>query len=115
MRKSIALILAMAERCREIITESTSPAIRLPPSLNRSHLEWMCQQIIEHADEWPETKAHRWIGFLQGALIANEIINLDAAKRLFDQAKIEYAEPDPDLLDHLNPASLFEIELGGQG
>lgn len=38
------------------------------------HLIWMCKQIIEHTGyvpkEWSITKLHRWIGYIQGVMIA---------------------------------------------
>ena len=32
---------------------------------------WMCNKIEEHSETGPATKLHRWIGFVQGALLAH--------------------------------------------
>lgn len=37
------------------------------------YLIWMCREIIkgkEDYDNWSDTKLHRWIGYIQGVLIA---------------------------------------------
>lgn len=36
--------------------------------LLKQHLKWMCLQIEAEAENWHPTKAHRWIGFIQGVL-----------------------------------------------
>lgn len=33
------------------------------------YLMWMCHEIINHK-RWDESKAHRWIGYIQGAMVA---------------------------------------------
>ena len=48
-------------------------------------------------------------------LIANRVIDLAEAKRMFDRAKVAYPESDEDLLDHLDPTSGFELDIGGLG
>ena len=44
-------------------------------------------QIEEHAEDGPATKLHRWIGFVQGAMLANRMLDLDGLKAMFDDAK----------------------------
>jgi hypothetical protein len=34
---------------------------------------------------------------------------------MFDRAKIAYPETDDDLVDHLDPNSSFELDIGGLG
>jgi hypothetical protein len=117
MNQSDLLTLAMADKCREMIEQSGRPAIDLPAALGPKHLLWMCAQIERHAESWPMTKVHRWIGYIQGGMIANHILGLDDAKKMFDIAKNSYgaSSNDPDLVDHLNVETAFEIEFGGQG
>lgn len=115
MSDNIPLIIAMAERCEEMIRASDNPGLDQPTSLQARHLEWMCKQIGKHAGEWPATKTHRWIGFIQGAMIANRMIDLAGAKSMFDQTKNRHGEADEDLLDHLDPGKPFKLEIGGQG
>src|SRR5689334_22786311 len=111
------LIVAMAEKCRSMIQAAPSGTCELPKPLRPPHLIWMCDRIEREADNWPETKLHRWIGFIQSAMLANGIVDLPGAKAMFDSAKTAYRQTsaDPDLTDHLNPDSSFELEVGGQG
>jgi hypothetical protein len=78
----------------------------------------MCNKIEEHAEDSPATKLNRWIGFVQGAMLANRMLDLDGLKAMFDNAKRDHgetAEDLEDLLDHLDPTSSFEFDIGGQG
>ena len=115
MSDNSLLMTAMAERCRDMIRAWEAPSLDQPASLQPKYLEWMCGKIATHASEWPASKAHRWIGFIQGAMIANGMIDLDGARRMFDGAKNAYGKADEDLLDHLDPDSSFELDIGGQG
>ena len=114
---NVSLITAMAIQCRELIQQSQSGDTALPKVLSSKHLLWMCSEIEAHADQWPGTKLHRWIGYIQCGMIANRMLDLDGAKRMFDQAKNDHAshDPDSDLVDHLNSDNPFELEIGGQG
>jgi len=111
----VLLLVAMADRCRDIISTKRQSEVTQPPSLQPEHLLWMCRQVVAHRNDWRATKVHRWIGFVQAALIAGGMLDLHEAKAMFDQAKIAYGVPDDDLLDHLDPSSPFRLELGGQG
>jgi hypothetical protein len=117
MEQKNLLIVAMAAECRRMIQTSPQSASHLPPALWPAHLLWMCDRIEEHAENWPAIKVHRWIGYVQGGLIANRILRVDQLRRMFDVAKNSYGASgeDLDLVDHLNPASAFEIETGGEG
>lgn len=118
MTQTSSLVLAMAERCRAVIRQSTKLDSDLPQPLHSRHLLWMCDQISERADEWPTTKQHRWIGFIQCGMLANRMLDLKGAKAMFDEAKSTYADSgaeEDDLLDHLDPNCSFSLDLGGQG
>ena len=115
MSDSLLLITAMAERCRDIIAAWEAPSLDQPASLQPKYLEWMCGKVIRHAGDWPASRVHRWIGFVQGAMIANRMIDLEGARRMFDVAKNAYGKPNEDLLDHLDPDHSFELDIGGQG
>ncbi len=109
------LIAAMAQKCREIIEAAPVEESGLPADLRPAHLLWMCDRIERHASNWPEVKLHRWLGFLQGAMLAHRMVDLFRAKSMFDEAKRAFLPPnDRDLLDHLDPDSAFELELGGE-
>jgi hypothetical protein len=123
-RRSIAvdqgnlLMVAMAERCLNIIQNKTEDVrFGLPASLRPDHLRRMCNLIVEHAENWPDTKLHRWLGFVQAGMIANLMLDLDGAKAMFNKVKEEFGSiaKDQDLIDHLDPTTSFEMEMGGQG
>lgn len=77
----------------------------------------MCRQVEQHAADWPAIKLHRWIGFVQCGMVANQILDFAGAKAMFDQAKNAYGEvaDDPDLVDRLDPNCSFDMDIGGQG
>ena len=114
MDKSELLLVAMADKCRDYIHEIKANSDELPPPLRPEHLRWMCDNIIKNAEAWPASRLHRWIGFIQCALIANGALSLEDAKRMFDEAKIAYAEVDDDLIDHLDSSKSFRLEFGGE-
>ena len=109
------LVVAMAQKCRGLIQEWETPDVDLPKALQPKHLLWMCNKIDEHAEDGPATRMHRWIGFIQGAMMAHRMLDHGGAKAMFDQAKIAYGESSDDLLDHLDPRSSFKVDIGGQG
>jgi hypothetical protein len=112
-------IAAMADKCRMLVEVAGVSSSDLPESLRTPHIRWMCKQIALHAaiEDWPDTKLHRWLGFVQSAMMANRILDLNGAKTMFDSVKNEYRAmaDDQDLFDHLNSESSFELDLGGQG
>jgi hypothetical protein len=48
----------------------------------------MCDRIEKHAADWPDTKLHRWIGFVQCAMMANGILDLASTKKMFDSVRM---------------------------
>lgn len=109
------LVVAMAQHCRDMIKAWDEPVRDQPISLQLKHLVWMCDEIVGHAEVWPAIKIHRWIGFVQGGMIANGLIRLKHAKNMFDEIKENYTGSNADLLDHLNPDDEFELDIGGEG
>jgi hypothetical protein len=109
------LIKAMAEECRGLILEWNKFDLDLPESLQPRHLERMCDRIEKHAKDWSAVKLHRWIGFVQCAMMANRILDLDGIKAMFDKVKNAYGETGEELLDHLDPEDSFELDIGGEG
>jgi hypothetical protein len=109
------LLVAMADECKRLIVESDKTQPDLPKALQPKHLLWMCKQIEQHAEHGPDTKLHRWIGFIQCGMMANQMLDLDGAKAMFDKAKIAHGETSEDLLDHLDTKSSFKLEIGGEG
>lgn len=118
MDNSYLLITAMAAKCQRLILEHASTTVELPKAMQPRHLIWMCHQIEHHSQDQPSTRSHRWIGFIQCAMLAQDILDLDGLKAMFDEAKRDHgetAEDLEDLTDHLDPSSSFEFEIGGEG
>jgi hypothetical protein len=118
MEQANLLVIAMADKCQRIIQDKAKDIrFGLPASLGPDHLRWMCKLIVEHAEDWPAIKLHRWIGFVQAGMIANFMLDLAGAKAMFSKTKEEYGSiaKDQDLLDHLDPTTSYEMEIGGQG
>lgn len=119
MADNVPMIVAMAERCEALLLNRSAARIEgapdQPEHLRARHLVWMCREIARHSGEWSEAKVQRWLGFVQGAMIATDVIGLRDAKTMFEAERSEHGKPDQDLLDHLDPGHAFEIELGGQG
>ena len=117
MEAARALIVAMAAQCRSVMQNAKADDSSLPEALQRKHLRWMCSNIEKHAEDWPDSKLHRWIGFVQCGIMANQILDLQGVKSMFDQAKIAFGGTgqDDDLVDHLDVDNPFELDLGGQG
>ena len=109
------LIRAMVEECRSVILAWRKPDLDLPEALQPKHLERMCERIETHLEDWPSNRLHRWIGFIQCAMMAHRMLDLDGAKTMFDKAKNAYGEASEDLVDHLDPTDFFELDIGGQG
>ncbi|MCA9064218.1 MAG: hypothetical protein KDA96_14205 [Planctomycetaceae bacterium] len=118
MDNASLLVVAMAEKCKRVIQEWDDYDARLPKALHRKHLLWMCEKIVQHAEVGPAHKLHRWIGFIQCAMLANRMLDLDQLKAIFDEAKLAHQEASADLedmLEHLDPTNSFEFDIGGQG
>ena len=109
------LMKAMIERCRDLILQHDNPGLDRPIPLRPKHLIWMCDRLLKQIDLWKATKLNRWIGFIQCAMIANGIIDLEQAKEMFERAKNAFGEPSQDLLDHLDPDKAFSFDIGGEG
>ena len=116
MSNSDLLMQEMVDQCRRLVGQLTDDRnSHLPIPLRHEHLSWMCDQLEQNLEFWPDSKLHRWIGFIQGALLANGVVDLEGLKSMFDHAKIAYGTLGEDLFDHLNPDSTFELDIGGQG
>jgi hypothetical protein len=118
MEQDRLLIVAMAEKCKAIVQNKPEDTrFALQQQLRPRHLLWMCNQILQHADDWPAIKLHRWLGFLQCGMMANLMLDMQGAKTMFNEAKKAYGKigDDHDLVDHLDPEKTFEMDIGGQG
>jgi hypothetical protein len=108
------LVAAMAEECRQRLAAAAETGANVPLALHKSHLLAMCDTIVEHAETGDPLKLHRWLGFIQAALIANGTLDLEQVKTMFDAAKNAYGVASDDLIDHLDATNLFEVDIGGE-
>lgn len=49
-------------------------------SLKSNHHEWICgmtKSLEENVNIWPVDKTNRWIGFIQGVMYCNCLLNID--------------------------------------
>lgn len=68
-----------AARCREFVNKATS----LPdnhPEYGRDHLHYMIDEIA--SGRVSGEKSHRWLGFLQGVLVATGTVTLKEMKQI---------------------------------
>ena len=85
------------------------------PNTQLENLIWMCKQV-QTQEDWPSSKRHRWLGYVQGVLIALGISTVEDEKKLVAKAKEYFIEyKDTDLKDHNDPDSPFQIDIGGEG
>jgi hypothetical protein len=73
---------------------------------------WMCTKIESYAETWPATKLHRWIGFIQAAMVAHRMLDLNRAKAMFDKAKTAHAGDDDEMSDHLDAEHEYNVKIG---
>jgi hypothetical protein len=115
MDNSRLLVVAMADKCRSLILQFDAPDLDLPDELQTKHLLSMCNKIEQYAEDGDASKLHRWIGFIQAAMLANRMLDSSRLKAMFDEAKCAYAGVGEDWMDHLDPTDSFECDIGGQG
>lgn len=113
--KQALVVAAMARKCCDLL-EGRSTSNALPRTLQPDYLLWMANQIAQHTEVWPATKLHRWIGYLQGGMVANQILDFDGAKAMFQAVRkvVDGIDVDQDLIDHLDPENPFRLEMGGE-
>jgi hypothetical protein len=86
-----------ATDCGRVIRESVEPEAVGPIEPNDEgtspgHLIWMCQQVDANFDQWSSTRMHRWLGFIQGVMVAFQWTNLEHVKRSISAWKNTYPE-----------------------
>ena len=108
------LAVEIARHCEEIILEFKAT---LGPGLLRTrHLLEMCEKIEKNADDWPVTKLHRWIGFIQGCLVMAGLTTIEKESQFVRETKQKITETvDEELKDHHDSDNHFELELGESG
>ena len=77
----------------------------------------MCDHIANNAEDCSEPKLHRWLGFIQSAMLANHMLTFEELRIMLGNVKNTYdvQSDDQDLFDHLDPHNSFRMDLGGEG
>lgn len=89
-----------------------------PKETTPEHLIWMLEHLSVKAEkeEWPETKVHRWLGYVMGCLASHRTCTLPCLKGITAEAKQYYFEKEDDeLRDHSDPDHPFTLDIGGEG
>lgn len=90
--ESLLVARAYATCLRKQITDNIKTrngdagAGSLPKEAHLPHLVWMCDEIISNLVFTP-SKAHRWIGFIQGVLIVRGLQSVAAEHEQYVEAK----------------------------
>ncbi len=48
-----------------------------PDELSHRHLLWMCNEVLDNHNIWPDHKSNRWLGYVQGVLTALKVMSVD--------------------------------------
>lgn len=67
-----------------LLARYSTLALGLPCTHDKTsgeHIVWMLEQLAKD-EEQSVTKKHRWLGFIQGVLIANGVTSVDAEREL---------------------------------
>lgn len=67
----------LLQRCAAILEKAGPAHAAEPDGCGRSHLLWMCASAQEHASEWPIDKLSRWLGFIQGVMTFQGLLNVE--------------------------------------
>lgn len=74
----------LKERLLNLPSESRQP----DDKTSIKHLTWMCDQVISHnAKGWSVTKAHRWIGYIQGVMTVRGYTTVDTERDEYRELK----------------------------
>ena len=64
-------------RYQHLIAKNADKLSGLPNKCDGNHLLRLCKEAIENAHEYPFDKMCRWMGFVQGVLAVQGIIDVD--------------------------------------
>jgi len=70
----------LADRYRRLLWAQHVDPFVTQREMCHDHLIWMCEKIIENSWDWPYDKTGRWIGFIQGILAAQGLLNIQAER-----------------------------------
>ena len=94
----------MAHRYLDLIDPTQPDPFRHDPTMSHEHLRWMCWKIVVHdGEDWPKDKVGRWLGFVQGILAAQGLIDVgverDYSRPLFHAEYVQQGLVIPKTLE----------------
>lgn len=108
------LALEAVQLCRAKLVEDGDDIPERDAALEHALL--LSHQVEQYVLQWPATRLHRALGFIQGVLVSRGCSSLEEQCTLLERLQIGFPEcRDRDLADHLDPRQPFELELGGSG
>ena len=69
----------IVDRYKQIIDKNLDGDLETDPCQKLSHLRWMLDEIVSNNTQ-SITKKHRWLGFVQGVLIAKKLTTVDTER-----------------------------------
>jgi cytochrome c553 len=115
------LAIEVAERLESRIQEWQAAfgiELDVDPDTHPDHLLKMLERLKRKADEdsWPDTKLHRWLGWVMGCMACHGIAGHSSLQQIVGESKKYFSEkPDEELENHHNPDSPFRFDIGGEG
>jgi hypothetical protein len=83
----LAIIQEKVSDLGEIRSYSAEEKTTLP-----EHCIWMCERVRDNFDQWSPTMSHRWLGFIQGVMVANGWTTTKELRRIIRRLKQSYHE-----------------------
>lgn len=121
MANPTQLAIQIAERLEDQIKEwqdTFNIDLEVEKVVHPDRLLTMIEKLIHKAeqDEWPDTKLHRWLGWIMGCMACHNIAGIEKLEQIVTSSKMCFGEKaDEELEAHHNPDSSFRLDIGGEG
>lgn len=91
------VIVLLFTRYDEIIKNNREKmkSLNLSERCSSSNLLKLTQEVINNAENYPNDKLHRWLGFIQGVLATTNIIDVDEERNFTRPLLHSYHEEKP--------------------
>lgn len=87
--------LEIVRHCRTKLPKNfTADVWGIVPKYRKAleHLHWMCEEMENNSEDWPVSKLHRWIGYVQGQMVLMGITDLETEKDVVRELKKQFAD-----------------------
>lgn len=103
--------LSVLYRWAKYLRETNIIASKNAPKVSLSYIRWFIQETIGRSTTIPIDKLGRWVGFIQGVLAANGILDVDKERKL-SRPCFEAVYREQELEEYLLQNSLlFQLEF----